>query len=397
MSKRAFFGGLAVFAMFFGSGNLIFPLVIGKEAHGHWIIALLGLAATGVIIPLFSLFCMLLLNKNMEFFFEILFKKTGATLASLLILLLCGPLGVIPRCVTVAQGAWKTFNPNGNAIIFAGACCFVLWLCVYLKSNLVDVIGKFFTPIKLFSLLTIIFSSIVVSSKLNFQSELSDSTAQMASSFLSGIINGYSTMDLFSALFFAPTLVAYFKNKNSSPKQSNRDAVIGMSFGFFLILFIYTCLIYLGSIYAPYLTNVPFPEILPTIVNLALGKYSYIMISFTLIIATVITAIALLSVTVDYLCQKINYLSNKRTSVLTVSVLITFLFAILGFQSIMLFLIPILKILYPVTVFIMILNFIKYGRNRKNKKDDLEIKAKPQDKIELLSNSVLRREVTQKV
>ena len=47
--------GLALFAMFFGSGNLIFPLEVGIKAQGFSQGAFLGLLATAIFVPLIGL------------------------------------------------------------------------------------------------------------------------------------------------------------------------------------------------------------------------------------------------------------------------------------------------------------------------------------------------------
>lgn len=40
-----------LFALFFGAGNLIFPLHLGQMAGHNWFIATLGFLITGVVLP----------------------------------------------------------------------------------------------------------------------------------------------------------------------------------------------------------------------------------------------------------------------------------------------------------------------------------------------------------
>lgn len=47
--------GFAVFAMFFGAGNLIFPVGIGSAAGTQWPIAMLATTLVAVILPLLAL------------------------------------------------------------------------------------------------------------------------------------------------------------------------------------------------------------------------------------------------------------------------------------------------------------------------------------------------------
>ena len=64
--------GLALFSMFFGAGNLVFPLLIGQTvgAENVWF-AIAGLGLTAVIVPFVGLASMLLFQANYyKFFFE---------------------------------------------------------------------------------------------------------------------------------------------------------------------------------------------------------------------------------------------------------------------------------------------------------------------------------------
>lgn len=48
--------GLALFAIFLGAGNLIFPPSIGNSAGVSWISALMGFSLTGVILPVLAVY-----------------------------------------------------------------------------------------------------------------------------------------------------------------------------------------------------------------------------------------------------------------------------------------------------------------------------------------------------
>lgn len=44
--------GAALFAMFFGAGNLIFPPALGMLSGDQWLLTILGFALTGVGLPI---------------------------------------------------------------------------------------------------------------------------------------------------------------------------------------------------------------------------------------------------------------------------------------------------------------------------------------------------------
>ncbi|HEY4831485.1 MAG TPA: branched-chain amino acid transport system II carrier protein, partial [Waddliaceae bacterium] len=52
VSARSLSTGLAMFSMFFGAGNIIFPLAVGQFAGDKNLFAILGLILTAAIIPI---------------------------------------------------------------------------------------------------------------------------------------------------------------------------------------------------------------------------------------------------------------------------------------------------------------------------------------------------------
>ena len=53
--KESLVLGLALFAMFFGAGNLIFPPSIGASVGDRWHMAILGFFTTGIGLPLLGI------------------------------------------------------------------------------------------------------------------------------------------------------------------------------------------------------------------------------------------------------------------------------------------------------------------------------------------------------
>src|SRR5579859_7269674 len=92
--------GLALFSMFFGAGNLIFPLLIGNFAGSNVWFAIAGLGVTAVVVPFLGLAAMVFFQGDLHRFFGRVGKVPGMLLLFLLQLIL-GPFGVIPRLVTL--------------------------------------------------------------------------------------------------------------------------------------------------------------------------------------------------------------------------------------------------------------------------------------------------------
>lgn len=118
--------GFALFSMFFGSGNLVFPITVGQESEGHYLLAAFGILFTGVVVPFLGVLGMMLYKGDIYSFFSC-FGKKGTFLFSFLALALMGPFGVLARCLTVAHGALLLLLPNASLPLTSLLLCFVIY------------------------------------------------------------------------------------------------------------------------------------------------------------------------------------------------------------------------------------------------------------------------------
>ena len=91
-----------LFGLFFGAGNLIFPLHLGQLAGGHWGPAALGFLVTGVLLPLLSV--MAIAVTRAEGVFDV-GRPLGVGFALTFMVLIhatIGPLFGTPRTATVS-------------------------------------------------------------------------------------------------------------------------------------------------------------------------------------------------------------------------------------------------------------------------------------------------------
>src|SRR5437016_3124403 len=103
--------GMAIFAMYFGAGNIIFPLALGKFALDKTFFALAGLLLTGVALPITAFVTMFLYQGKIQEFFGRIGKIPGMILACITIALL-GPLGCAPRCIVLAYSTVSMSFPG---------------------------------------------------------------------------------------------------------------------------------------------------------------------------------------------------------------------------------------------------------------------------------------------
>lgn len=350
--------GFAIFSMFFGSGNLVFPLALGEIVGGSYGYALTGLACTAIMTPLLGLFALLYCEGKEKVFFRPL-GKALSTAIPLIIILIIGPFGGIPRCITVAHGSMHLVTEHVSLVCFSLLSIGVIYIASFDEEKVMPILGTILTPFLLLSLSLIVYYGII---------DAPSHVVQMPSSesFLKGLHIGYQTMDLLAAIFFAPAVIHYMKRSLKGRSYSKRRQlwIIRGAFiiGGALLCVIYGCFIYLGGSYSDILSEVSVESGLATIAFKTLGGYAGSVVSIAIIVACLTTAIILVSVCAHYLRQNIfnNKISRHKLSISILSV--AFTVSIFSFEGIVWALSPVLEVFYPLLILLTFYTIIKKVR-----------------------------------
>ena len=198
--------GLAMFSMFFGAGNVIFPLAVGSYAGDKNFFAMLGLIITAAIMPIAGVIAMILFEGNYRQFFGRLGRIPGFLLA-LIIISLLGPLGSTPRCIALSYTTLKSSFLDMNPTLFSAISCGIIFLFTFRKNHILTLLGWVLTPILLGSLITIIIVGLITVPDMQSVDKTNGSM------FLHGLKEGYNTMDLLAAFFFSSTILSILKNR----------------------------------------------------------------------------------------------------------------------------------------------------------------------------------------
>ena len=132
MRKLLFFDylvlGITFFAMSFGSGDVVFSLESGYETSS-FIPVTLGFIVASVLFPFMGLVSLFSFFGDYKKFLSLRFGKILAGIVVLSGMLLLGPTGTIPRCVTVAHGAlgWRVL-PVSSLVFSAIFMIFVYFI-----------------------------------------------------------------------------------------------------------------------------------------------------------------------------------------------------------------------------------------------------------------------------
>ena len=108
--------GFALFSMFLGAGNLIFPPYLGLHAGETWLPALIGFLLTGVGLPLMTVYATLRSGGTIMTLARYVGRPFGRLLG-LIVVLSIGPMFAIPRtAATTYEVGIATIVPSIPAI-----------------------------------------------------------------------------------------------------------------------------------------------------------------------------------------------------------------------------------------------------------------------------------------
>jgi LIVCS family branched-chain amino acid:cation transporter len=344
--------GLAIFAMFFGAGNIIFPLALGQNALDQTPWALSGLLLTAVAMPFAGLLAMFRYGGHIRLFFGRFGKIPGLLIASLTIALL-GPFGAAPRCIALAYSTMSTSLPGLPLILFGAIACVLILVFAYRENRLLKLLGYVLSPFKVTLLVLIIVKGLMEAPEIVL---VSANTSKIFH-FRHGLTEGYNTMDLLAAFFFAPLILSSL-GRPEKDKNFNRFVLKASAVGAFLLAIIYVGFCYLAYLYAPALEGIPNDRLLGAIAIKILGQHAGLIVSLTVTIACLTTAIALIAAFTSFMQKEVLREKVSYVPLLIVSLLMTFAMTTLEFQGIAHFLNPVLEIFYPALILLTFYNLL---------------------------------------
>ncbi|MCD1147731.1 branched-chain amino acid transport system II carrier protein [Peptoniphilus sp. KCTC 25270] len=355
------FVGLALFAMFFGAGNLIFPPELGVKTGFDWFSSFMGFFIADAGLAVLGVFCIMRFHGK----YRGMTAPIGKTLGSILILaiVICiGPGLAIPRTATVtfSLGVVPVFGidpANTMALaIFSVIYFIIVFFLAVRPSAVVDIVGKVLTPALVVILLVLIAVGIMNPGG-EVQAGLIDGAIK------EGIASGYQTMDAMASVLFAGIIIAsiyekgYAKGKESNT-QTGKAAIVAL----ILLFIVYGGLAYLGATTGTIWKadvasqNIDQAGLVINIVNHLLGRVGVILIGICVLLACLTTAIGLTSAAGDIFSK---FTHNKISYEKFVAVICIFSAFVsnLGLAQIISIAAPILTLVYPALIYLMIAAF----------------------------------------
>lgn len=344
----------ALFAMFFGSGNLLYPLGVGVSAGNNYFYALIGLLLGGVLIPFLGLSATIISSKYHEDFFAPLGAGLSLVLG-LLMLSLMGPFGVGARCILVANSGIHMlvpFVPEALiGLLFASFCGFLLLR----KESIVQLIGRWLTPFLLVGLVVIIVASLLSNGS---QAELSVTDLE---GFKLGALQGYQMMDLLAALYFGRSIQKYIQASiaKHSMKQSLKLSMMVGVLGASMLALLYTGLVAVGSHYSNELMAINPEQRLVALTNIVLGPVALIVSSLVIALACLTTLCILVELFAEFMQKRLFPGRMSRKTSILVTIAITYFVSLAGFFTLASWIGQMLAYIYPALIVFSFLRILE--------------------------------------
>ncbi|WP_138159337.1 branched-chain amino acid transport system II carrier protein [Peptoniphilus catoniae] len=352
MNKKKLFlvSGFALFSMFFGAGNLIFPPTLGSWVGDNYVSSTIGFSLTGVGLVMLGVIATTKAGGQLEDVSSKLGSKF-ALLFGTLILLSIGPGLAIPRTAAtthelIQASLIENLSPLLSAVIFFGIVLFF----VLRPANIIDDLGKILTPALLLLLLVLIFKGIAAPIALPVATDFENT-------FSKSFEEGYQTMDALASLAFTAIIIKGFELKGLTDRKeifsltvkSGAIAAIGLCI-------VYGGLLYLGaSISGIDLGEISRVERLIYIADNLLGYTGALIMAGIMILACLTTAIGLTSAFSDFFSRMTNNKIPYNVWAI-ISAVFSGYMALGGVESIVKISVPVLLAMYPVTIVLIFLN-----------------------------------------
>lgn len=360
--KKRVIMALTVFSMFFGAGNLIFPPYLAFESGSSFIPALLGFFITAIGFPVLGLLAVGYSSGLRELGNKV--HPVFGFLFAFALYLSIGPLLAIPR---TAGTSWEMVS---SSFCLESPLLRVLYSIVFFSlsafiakepQKFTTRLGKILCPV-LLVMITLLF---VGSFSIKDSGLISGSDKYSLSPFTTGMTDGYQTMDAIAAIVFGIVITINIKNLGVEDKKDIlREEKYAGLLSIIPFVLIYSFLAYVGrkSAYInPGATNGA--QLLSSISGRVYGKAGSILISLIFIVACFNTSTSLLSSVSEFFSS--SFPRIKQSIWIVIFALSSMIFSNLGLDLILKISVPILNLLYPVTITLILLEIIPYTRNRR--------------------------------
>lgn len=359
--KEYLYVGSMLFGLFFGAGNLIFPVHMGQLAGSEVSSANLGFLITGIGMPFLGVVAMGISNSTSVYELSSRVNKKYAKFFTILLYLVIGPFFALPRLATTSYeiGIAPHISEGQETLALAGFSIlfFILaWFFSRNPSRLIDYVGKILNPTFLLLLGILLFLALI--NPIASVNEIAPHATYQEQAFSNGFLEGYNTLDALAALAFGVVIISTLKDMGvKEPKSIALDTIKSGSLSVIAMGVIYTLLAYMG---AQSMGQFDLSEnggiALAQLSRYYLGHYGSILLALIVISACLKTAIGLVTSFGETFTEM--FPNRSYGFFIIVASLLPAIFANVGLTNIIELSVPVLMFIYPLAIVLIILTLV---------------------------------------
>lgn len=350
-TKESFVFGFAIFASFFGAGNLILPPLLGFNAGPDWWLVAIGFVISATIIPLLSLFAHARLQGTMLDF--------GNKVSPIFSLIFCLCVYIIAIALPVPRTAAVTHEMairpffNASSLLTSSIYFILVFLLAMNRGKVIQFIGKYLTPFIALIVAAIIgvgiFAEMPQMNPTIFKTPL-----------VSGLLEGYQTYDALAGLLSGGFVIISLNLSNNYTFEDKKNIIARSGFIAMMGLFlIYAGLIYIGANFnTVFSTDISRTDLLSGLALKTLGNTGSVFLSVLVSLACFTTAVSVVVGTADFFK---GLFKESKTAYLTTVVLSCLIGVFVGQMDVSYIIdlaLPALMFIYPLSIVLIVLNVL---------------------------------------
>ena len=356
--KESMFIGSMLFGLFFGAGNLIFPVHMGQESGSAVFWANLGFLVTGIGLPFLGVIAIGVSKTSGVYELAERIGKKYALVFTVLLYLVIGPFFALPRLATTSFEIGlapfiQAKQQHVFLVIFSILFFFTAWWLSRRPTKILDYVGKFLNPAFL-----ILLGILLVLAFIHPLGAIDHATVQPSyqeHAFFTGFTQGYNTLDALAALAFGILIVTTIRNMGvTKPSEIAKDTIKSGAISIVLMGIIYTLLAYVGTMsLGGFALSSNGGIALAQIADHYLGTYGSILLALIVILACLKTGIGLITA----FAETFTDLFPKRNYIVfvTLASALACLVATVGLTNIIQISLPVLMFIYPLAMTLILL------------------------------------------
>lgn len=349
-----------IFALFFGAGNMIFPLHLGQLAGHNWPQAVGGFLATGVVLPLLSVLAIAITHSRS--FYEICLPLGSVFAGAFLVLIhaTIGPFFGSPRTATVSFtvgiAPFLPRNLQQIGLLLFSAIFFGLTFWVsYNRNDILSKLGKILNPLFLL-LLFLVFVIAFIHPLGNPANFAPTSSSYVHHALTNGFLEGYNTMDALAGLAFGVTIISSIRDLGQ--RSSEQVAIVTAKSGtlaMVMIGVIYLLLTIVGAMsLGKFKASSDGGVVFSQVVQAYGGMWGQAVLAILITLTCLTTAVGLMAAFAEDFHEHFPQLSYHQW--LGIACFTSFLTANLGLEQIIRWSVPVLMFMYPLAIGLIVLS-----------------------------------------